>query len=444
MTAPRFSRRIAAALAVVLAAAAGEPGRAQTPTADSASIRLADLHQRAMQMDPRAAQPALLRSQSRLREANLRSERRPTVGMEGTGQYQSHVAGLDLLLPGGLTPPRPAHDSYDARLNLRHRLIDPTRDPRIAAERNAVAEQEARVATTLYSLRQAVNDAFFGALVADAQHQALGHLAAVVGARLDLAQRRQAEGVGLPSEAITLEAERMERSLRLQQLWAIRRGALDQLHALTGVRLDHPWALAVPDLGEQVRVARAALDTIGARPEFAQFARTRATLTAQSRLVAARDRPRVSAFARTGYGRPGLNPLGREFTPYALAGLQAEWSPVTWGTTTREREVIDVQRVIADTEEAAFRAAIRRAALRDLALIDGLVDMLKLDDLIVELRARAVTEAVLQHNEGAITRVDLQIRSNEHDAALRARTARRIELAEAQARFLTTLGLEVR
>ena len=129
--------------------------------------------------------------------------------------------------------------------------------------------------------------------------------------------------------------------------------------------LDESDVIVVPDLGPTVAQARTSLADARARPEYAQFASTRERLARQADVIAAREQPRVSAFARVGYGKPGLNALSNTFDAYWLAGVQVQWTPWTWGAVPREREALTLQQQIIATNEAAFTEGLRRAVQRN-------------------------------------------------------------------------------
>jgi outer membrane protein TolC len=220
--------------------------------------------------------------------------------------------------------------------------------------------------------------------------------------------------------------------------------ALAVLSDLTGVTITEGAPLHAPDLAGTVAGARGALDQVRSRPEFEQFTLAREVLGRQRSVVSARDLPRLVAFGRGGYGRPGLNPLASEFDTYWLLGLQLEWNPWSWGVTRRDREVLSLQQQIVEREESAFAAAIRRSVVRDLASIDRLEVALAEDQAIIELREAVLREARARYREGVITSAEYIDRQTDVLAARLALSSDRVELAQARARFLTTLGLEVR
>ena len=433
-------RRAASALLALVALAPSL--RAQTASHDS--LTLGSLQATALARDPRTRQLDLLATQSALRLRDLSAERRPALSLESQAQYQSDVARLPVRVPGGASPPSPPHDTYDAHLSARQLLYDPALGARRGVERAQLAESRSRVRTAVYALRQSVSDAFFTALRAQTQAAELATTVADLDAQIGVAESRVREGTALPSEVLVLRAELLRRRQAIGEWNASRRAALEVLADLTGAPVDSAAPVATPRLAAAVARARSAVDSQRARPEYELFARARDLLAAQERARGARDAPRVSAFGRTGYGQPGLNPLNDSFDSYWLAGVQLQWSPWTWGTTNRDREVLALQRQIVLTEEAAFSASLRRQVALDFATIDRLEAALRADDEIVDLRERILTETRARFAEAAVTSAEYVDRQTDLLGATIARAAHRVELAQASERVLTTLGIEVR
>lgn len=403
------------------------------------TLHLAALQQAALAHDPRGTQAALLTAQGQLRLRTLRAERLPTVGISSQAQYQSDVTRVPI--PGAVSP---AKDTYDANVAVRLRLFDPTRAPRRGVEQATVAESQARLSSTLFGQRAAVNDAFFSALLLDGQHAVLEAGIADLEAQRATAAVRVREGAALPGDEAMLRAELLRRRQLLAELAAHRSVALASLADLTGLAVPGTAALALPVLEEAVATARAAMDSVRARPEYAQFSQGRALLAERSAAIASQERPRLTAFGRTGYGRPALNPLSRDFDSYWLAGVQVEWAPWDWGTVRREREALALQSRIVTADEATFTDRLRRGTLADLSVIDRLTTAEAEDRTIVDLRQLVLRETRARFGEGVVTAAELVDRETDLLTAQLAGATHRVELAQARARFLTTLGLEVR
>ena len=408
------------------------------------SLRLGALHASAMQHDPRSRQLVLLSAQSALRRQNFDAEMKPQLTVESQAQYQSDVARIPIVLPGGQTVPVPSKDTYDAHLAAQQRVYDPTLAPRRAAEDARLAESEARLRVSLIGVRQQVNDLYFAALRVQAQVEEVTLTLRDLEEQLRVARARVTQGAALPSDSLALLAELLRRGESRAELEASRRATLEVMANLTGLSMDSAAMFATPDLAASVADARAHADDVRARAEYQQFARARESLARQEEARTAQDRPRVSAFGRLGYGRPGLNALSNKFDDYWLAGMQVQWTPVSWGTSTRDREVLALQRESVLADERYFTETVHRGVSQDLAVIDRLAATAASDDAIVALRERIAAEMRARYREGVVTSAEYIDRDTDVLSARVARSLHRVELAQARAHFLTTLGIEVR
>ena len=192
-----------------------------------------------------------------------------------------------------------------------------------------------------------------------------------------------------------------------------------------------------------VAQARSRTNTLRARPEYEQFARTRDRLARQQELTAAQERPRLSAFGRVGYGQPGLNFIDDAFESYGLGGVRLQWNAWTWGAGAREREALALQQQIVAADEAAFAKGLSHAIEGDETAIDRLQRSLATDERIVDAaRAGRTLARSFGLQEGVVTASEYLDRSTELLQARFARAGHQVELAQASARLLTTLGLE--
>ena len=408
------------------------------------SFDLATLQQAAVDTDPRMQQFSLLTTQTDLRLRNIAALRLPTVTIEGQGQFQTDVAHLTPEPPiiGGLF--RPRKDTYDGSLRIDQRLFDPTVAAQGALERAQLAENQARVRTNLFTQRQQVNDAFFAAAALQARAGSLAATISDLTARLEETSARVREGTALPADASAIEATLLQRQQDADDLQASRRAALDRLATLTGQPVGESDTLVLPDLAALVTRARQARDTVRARPEFDQFARMRDRIARQQQLSVAQERPRISTYARVGYGEPGLNFISRDFESYALGGVRLQWNAWTWGSGGREREALAIQQRVVLADEAAFARSLTTSIEGDETAIDRLQRSLASDDRIVTLREQVERSTQVRLQEGVVTASEYLDRSAELLQARFARAGHEVELAQAGAHLLTTLGLEVR
>ncbi|HEV7993539.1 MAG TPA: TolC family protein [Gemmatimonadaceae bacterium] len=415
---------------------------AQTPARrDSVSYR--DLLVTATAADPRNEQIGLYERATRSRLASIAAERLPALSIDGQAQYQSAVTTIAAPLPG-VAFPTPARDTYDAHLGAEQSLLDPTRDARREIERARLVESRAQVRGSLFGIRLELADAFFAAASLQEWIAETDASIADVSARLRETVIRFREGAALRGDTASLAATLAERRQDRLALASDRSAALARVALLAGTQVADSATLVAPTTESLVREVVRSLDTLHTRPEYEQFAATRDRLARQSELASAQERPRISAFGRLGYGRPGLNLLSADFQTYWLAGLQLHWTPVRWGTISREREQLDLEREIVATNEAAFARSIARSVQPTLASIARLDSTLALDENVVALREQVVHEAQIHLREGVITAATYADRSAELLVARLRRVQHRVALEQARVTLLNTLGVEVR
>lgn len=428
---------LAALLLAFAAPAAAQPPRAAEP------LRLAELQREARNADARWRELDLLAKQTDLRVRNIDVERLPSVGAMGQSQYQSDVPTAPFNGPDGQPVFASPKFTYDLSLRVDQRLYDPSLQPRRELARADLAESQARVRTALFTLRQEVNDAFFSAALLQEQIGTLDATLVDLELRLRETATRVREGAVLPVEAEAMEVALLQQRQQVDALRANRRASLARLAILTGRTIEPGAVTQLPEASASVAQARDALARDRARPEYAQFDRARDKAARQQSVAQAADRPQLSAFGRGGLGRPGLDFVNDRPEAYALAGVQLQWKAWTWGTSDRDREVLALQQTIVSAEEAAFTSGLRRAVEADLATIDHLEAALPTDDRIVSLREHIDRTARVRLGEGVMTASEYLDRRTEWLAAQFERTRHRVELAQARARVLTTLGLEV-
>jgi outer membrane protein TolC len=412
--------------------------------ASAQPIHLGELLDAARSTDPRLQQHQLESEQLELRLANIAAERRPSLSVEGQAQYQSDVIQIPLRSADGSPLSSPPKDTWDASIRLEQTILDPSLRARLAAERARLAEATARVETALYSIRHEVNEAFFAAASLQEREAQIDTAITDLAARLEETKIRVAEGAALPSDAATIEAVLLIRRQDKLQLRAQREGALGRLGELTGRTITVGDELALSDHSAAVAGVLADLGAIRVRPEYEQFARSKERLAAQVDILETRTDPRITAYGRAGYGKPGLNPLSTGFDTYLLAGVRLMWKPWDWGVAERERKQLELQQQTIESEEVAFERNLRKSVQNDIATIAKMTEVLDLDARIVELRELIERETRMRYDERAVTAAEMVDKTTDVLEARLLRAVHQVELAQTRARMLTVLGLEAR
>jgi outer membrane protein TolC len=406
------------------------------------TVRVEGLQQAALRNDPRAAQRALLREATDLRLAVIGADRLPQLSFHGQGTHQSDVTRPTFGVPGISVPDFPK-DRWQTTLDLEQRLYDGgdvARRRELEEARHA--ESEAALQVSLYQLRSDVNSAFFSAFLFQKRADEYEALMGDLEARLTAVRARVEAGTALRGDAAELEAERLRAELQREEARASRRAALATLADLTGRAIDTAEVLALTQSEpEREYPGLAAAAALRRRPEFAQLQRSRLRLDREIAYAGTENRPRVYAFGQAGVGLPGLDQFRTSSDAFWQAGVKLEWRPWTWRSAGRTAAALRLQQQIVTTEEQALGRQLARAVLTDLEEIGRLKAALVDDERIVSLRTEVERQARARFDEGAITTPDyVEARTDVVEARLTLER-HRVELAQARARYLTTLGL---
>ena len=408
------------------------------------SLTLAWVHARAATVDPRRQQEDQLAAASAQRSAVLRSARLPQLAVRAQATHQSDVTRVELS-GVSFTPPPPPRDRWQAVVQADQLLYDGgmVRE-KVALESARLLEQQAGVRVAQYALRGEAEAAFFGAWLLQERLAELDAVTEDLATRLGEVRARVREGMALPRDTAAIEAERITVTRRRAEAEAQRQVAIVVLSRLTDTTLSPTVVLAAPALSHAVdAIAAGAIDTLRARPEFAQLRATQRRLAQEAALVAVENRPTLSAFAEGGVGRPGLNQFDADPAAFWQGGVRVTWRPWTWRSADRSASALRLQSDVLAADARALAARLSRAVEADLAMIRHLREGFDDDVRLVTLRAEIERAAQAELAEGIITAARyVEARTDLAEARL-AERRHRAELVRAEAAFLTTLGIAI-
>jgi outer membrane protein TolC len=410
------------------------------------TLRVAQLQEAAVRHDPRAEQFELLRSASELRRAAIGSERLPQLSLSAWASHQSDVTSPSLNVPGAVFPDLPK-DRWQSTIEVDQLLYDGGKiTRRRELERTREAEAVAGLNVTLYELRSQVNAAFFSAFLLQQRAAEYDALVTDLDARLAAVRARVEAGTALGREAAEVEAERVRATLQREEAKAARRASLAILADLVSQPIDTTAVLVLPaEEPESTQpLSPAARASLRRRPEFQRIEQSRRRLGQEAALAGSENAPRISAFAQAGVGLPGLDQFRTTSDAFWQAGVRLEWRPWTWRSAGRTADALRQEQRVLETEEKALARSLGRAVVTNLEDIGRLGAALAEDRRAVALRVEVERQARLQHDEGTITTADyVETRTNVLEARLTLQR-HRVELAQARAAYLTTLGMTPR
>lgn len=327
---------------------------------------------------------------------NIRTGYLPQAEINGRATYQSDVVELPIKLPNVNIPSIPK-DQYNLTLDVRQLIYDGgatsgQRDLQLA-RRQADRQQ---VEVDLHQLRQQVTQVYFNALIWDANITARREMIAEVKQRREKLQAGVDNGTVLASQVDMLQAEALKAEQQLDEALNGKQAALATLALLTGKSESEMNGLLLPPAAS---TGNAPLQ----RPELTLFRYQQEVLGSQARLTETQTRPKISAFAQGGYGRPGLNMLSDKFDFFYMGGLRVQWTLWNWRYQRTERAVLHEQEISVQAKSEAFDLQTRARLLQQQAEINTLSAAMAKDQEIVTLRGKVKNVSAAQLDNGVMT-----------------------------------------
>lgn len=416
---------------------------ARASAQDTLSLRA--LHNAAIARDARTGAATLIRQQGALRDRVIASDRFAQPQFNAQATHQSDVTQVPLRVPGNDIP-TPPFTRYQVTLDLDQPIYDAgSVTARRAVERRRTEESEADLRARIYGITFEVNATVFTLLLQQEQEQELRAVRQALNQRLAETRLRVQEGAALGRDTSALMAEQLRVDELLDAVASRRAAAASQLTSLTGRAISGTAPIALAQIMPTASLPVATPDalTLRTRPEFARFEATRARLAEEANATAVDARPRVSAFVQAGVGQPGLNQLRPDSDAFYIAGIRAAWRPFASRDADRRAEQLRVQQRITDLEEKAFAEMLARASSADLEEITRLTTLIERDAQVIAARSDIERVARLELDEGLTTTAQWITAQTDLAEARIAARRHTVELALAQARLYTTLGLPI-
>lgn len=391
-------------------------------------LQMADCLTAAAAHSPYAAQRRLYEAGHAAQLALLRTANRPQLEVNAQATWQSEVTSLTLPdnLPFSLNITPPPQDQYRATLDVRQTLWD---GGLTAAQRNLqMAQNQADMRQNdldQYQLRDRVQQLFFSILLLDAQLDITRLLKEDLETRTGRLEALAREGAALPTAVRSLRAEAIKADQRLTELLAARTGAMRALAQLTGQPLADGAPLAEPPLPAAAAGA--------VRPEAELLLAQMQLSRAREEVLRVKNRPKVSAFATAGYGRPGLNFLATTFEPYFIGGVAVKWplADQLSGKYRQERTLAGIQREGIGVQLALFEQNRQAQLAQHLAEQAKYDELLRQDETLIGLRAQNRVAAAAQLELGVMTAADYASELNAEAQAREQQALHRLQQIQA-------------
>lgn len=359
----------------------------------------------------------------------------PQISLQGSASWQTDVLEFPFdLSPYGIEMPTFSKDQYAAIIELSQVLWD---GGMIAANRaNIRAKADVDMAQqeiNMYSLREKVNELYFGILYIDQQLRRTDILMQDLDREYARIEGCIANGVANVSDLDLIEVERITQRQGRDQLESMLEAYLRVLTLMTGVKIDDSRQLVmpVPEGMDKEAMLDAIIQAEIRRPELMLYKAQELEIDTQLDYWTAGGLPQFSLFIRGGYGRPGLNMMDNSFQPFAIGGIRLVWNISQLYSLGYGKKIVNYSKEQINTVRETFLFNTDLQVQEQVAEIRRYFRTVEDDEKIVELREgiRMSTEAGVEN--GTKNASDLVSEINKENAARKQLIMHQIEMMKA-------------
>lgn len=363
------------------------------------AVTLDECQQLAQENYPLIKQYDLIRQTTDYTVNNISKGWLPQISAMAQATYQSDVMTLPdplhtMLGQQGFNVKGLRKDQYRIGIDLNQTVYD---GGLISGQKNVARlegeVQTAQTTTDLYTIRQRVNDIYFGILLLDEKIQLNKDLQTLLQSNLDKLNSMLSNGIAMQSDVNVVRAEKLKAEQQETELASSRKSLMDMLAVFIGkdiTELAMPQDIIVPTESNN-------------RPELHLFDTQIELANAQESLLNARLLPKLSVFAQGYYGYPGYDQFdamfSRDWKLNGMIGVRLSWNIGALYTRKNDRSKLNTRRCLVESARETF---LFNNHLLEIQQTDGIAkyrQMITDDHEIVTLRSdvRQSAESRLEH-----------------------------------------------
>ncbi len=363
--------------------------------------------------------------------------RLPELRLNASMSYRSDVTEIPFSTPG-MDPPLFSKDHYNFSLEVNQSLFDGGRT-RYAqeSEEHSGTEEQARIRSEFLSVREQMEQVWFGILMMQKQQEVLELLLDDIKKQQDRIESLVRNGVLLPSDAMVLRAEHIKIEQDLTGTNGLINTGYGVLSELLGVDISVETRLELPNSNESAVDISAHIN----RPEYDLFEANEQRLESQKQLSGAEMLPTVSLFATSAYGRPGLDVFDDDLQFFWIVGARAQWSFRNTKNASIKKELLNLQKRVIISDRDIFTRQLQASLHETEEEIEAIRKKIEQDTEVLILRSNIVTEKLAQLEQGAITSTEYITELNAESRARINLEIRKIRLTQALTEYRTKQGI---
>ena len=398
-------------------------------------ITLDSCYSKAIENYPLTKQKELLASSNDLKIKNLGKDYLPQLQINGQASYQSDVTKIPIqnIPVFGIEPL--SKDWYKITLDANQVIYNGGMTSKQKEIENIDLQiDQQNVDIQLYNLKERVSQIYFNILLQKQNVMILEVHNNNLKDKLKDVDSGVKNGTLLASNSDILKAEIINVGQSISELRIGINTSITMMNDLTGLNLNENTEFREPEIIIDMG------NYLNNRLEYSMFSLQQNKLDASKKLIGSKNLPRLFAFGQLGYGRPGFDMLKNQFTDFYIVGAKLNWSFWDWNHTKKEKEILNLQYDIVNTQKETFDKNTRIELRNKEADIRKTEELIKSDKEIIDLRKKITSESSSQLDNGIITSTEYLTILNAQSQAELNLEVHKIQLIKAKIDYQATLG----
>ena len=354
----------------------------------------------------------------------------PQLNVSGKATYQSEVTSLPIKLPG-ITIPSLSKDQYQATAEVSQVVWDGGAihsQKAITKASSEVDRQKNEV--DLYALTDRINQLFFGILSLNEQLIQNDLLQSELQINYDKISAYIQNGGGNQTDLDAIRVEQLKAKQHRAEIVASRKAYCEMLAAFIGEPVDNPGTLIKPE--------KSIVSETNNRPELKLFDAQNSLYESQISSVNAGNLPKINLFVQGGIGRPGLNMLNNDFSPFYIGGVRLSWNFGGFYTQKNNLRKIDLNKQSVGVQKETFLFNSQLQTMQQKNEIAKIGAVIADDEEIIRLRTNIKKASQAKVLNGTLPVSDLIRDVNAESQAMQDKALHEIQLLQAIYNLKTT------
>ncbi len=399
----------------------------------NAQLNIDTCQQQARANYPMIKQYDLINKSTEYTVSNANKAYLPQISINGIGAYI--IKGLPEFTLPGQTPPERDNFQFIGIAQINQTIWDggATGNQKEITKANAEVEKSS-IEVSLQSIRERVNQMFFGILVIDEQLKQLNILNDNLNLNYNRLKLSKDNGLALQTDADELKSEILTLEQRKIEFQYTRSAYVQMLSLLTGVKLNENVKLETPVIIETNSMLS------NNRPEIKLYNNQIKLIEAQSNISKVYNMPKIGLIGAGILIEPGLNFATSNLNSLAIAGLSLSWNTggIYKSSNNKNIDKLKTDRINNQIETFLFNNNLQLTQTSGES--EKYKALIAKDDEIILLKNSISRDYQLRYDNGMCSMNDLIQSMNKESEAKGNRALHNVQLLMSQYNYKTING----